>query len=317
MCAHRLRRFLCSLNFLRLPESLNMSSTWSMCSPGRTWVPMDPLNPTYGLWAKSPHVRGRIAALPPRRSDVLIRTMVDLLIELALERENNCHIEKFRNRRPGKGASPIPDRDESRWSKTPTNPNKGGGKGGGNLRAMNEVKPEAGVPLLFYCKPVNYKGGPCHAPDCEPRSGCMLPLKRQDQTKDGKTVHHKGSPQVHHQLWFLWQTPSLQGRMPHKNSARVTNSNTRRLSARKTILPPNPPRMVTRVLKGEGKGVTSTEHPTTIPRGARQRPLLLLLPPLLTLRSVRMEMTPPQRILNPRGGDRPALPNRCWLQGRT
>ena len=56
---------------------------------------------------------------------------------------------------------------------------------------MNEVKPEAGTPPLFYCKPVNDKGGPCHAADCDLRSGCMLQMKRQQHTKDGKTVTHQ------------------------------------------------------------------------------------------------------------------------------
>ena len=53
---------------------------------------------------------------------------------------------------------------------------------------MNEVKPDAGTPPLFYCKPVNDKGGPCHAPDCHHRSSCMLQMKRQQHSKDGKTV---------------------------------------------------------------------------------------------------------------------------------
>ena len=61
---------------------------------------------------------------------------------------------------------------------------------GGNLRAMSEVKPETGAPPLFYCKPVNDDGGPCHALDCDHRSGCVLQVKRQQHTKDGKTVTH-------------------------------------------------------------------------------------------------------------------------------
>ena len=65
--------------------------------------------------------------------------LVDLLIELALERENDSHMEKFLKSHLGKGASPSPDSGESRESNTPTNSNKGGGRGGGNLRAMNEV----------------------------------------------------------------------------------------------------------------------------------------------------------------------------------
>ena len=72
--------------------------------------------------------------------------LVDLVIELALKRENDSHMEKFLQRHLGKGANPTPDLGASRGSKTPTNPNKGGGKGGDNLRAMNEVEPEAGVP---------------------------------------------------------------------------------------------------------------------------------------------------------------------------
>ena len=56
---------------------------------------------------------------------------------------------------------------------------------------MNEVKPDAGTPPLFYCKPVNDKGGPCHAPDCDQRSSCMLQMKRQQHTKDGKPVTHQ------------------------------------------------------------------------------------------------------------------------------
>ena len=42
-----------------------------------------------------------------------------------------------------------------------------------------------------------------------------------------------------------------------------------------------------------------------------------LLPPLLTLRSVRREIAPPQRSLTPRGGDWPGWPNRSWLLGWT
>ena len=56
---------------------------------------------------------------------------------------------------------------------------------------MNEVQPDAGTPPLFYCRPVNDKGGPCHASDCDLRSGCMLQMKRQQHTKDGKQVTHQ------------------------------------------------------------------------------------------------------------------------------
>ena len=117
--------------------------------------------------------------------------LVDLLIELALERENDSHTEKFLQKHLGRGGNPTPERGEGKGPEKPTNANQGGGKGRGNLPAMNEVKPDAGTPPLFYCKPVNDKGGPCHAPDCDQRSSCMLQLERQQHTKDGKPVTHQ------------------------------------------------------------------------------------------------------------------------------
>ena len=56
---------------------------------------------------------------------------------------------------------------------------------------MSENEPETGTSPLFYCKPVNDKGGPRHAPDCDHRSGCLLQLKRQQHTTDRKTVTGK------------------------------------------------------------------------------------------------------------------------------
>ena len=117
--------------------------------------------------------------------------LLDLLIELALERENDSHMEKFVKKHLGRGDTPTPECGERKGPKNPTNTNQGGGKGRDNLRAMNEVKPDAGTPPLFYCKPVNDKGGPCHAPDCDHRSSSMLQMKRQQHSKDGKTVTHQ------------------------------------------------------------------------------------------------------------------------------
>ena len=91
----------------------------------------------------------------------------------------------------GRGGNPTPECGEGKGPKNPTNANQKGGKGRGNLRAMNEVKSEAGTPPLFYCRPVNDKGGPCHAPDCDQCSSCMLQMKRQQHTKDGKPVTHQ------------------------------------------------------------------------------------------------------------------------------
>ena len=75
--------------------------------------------------------------------------LVDLLIELALERENDSHKEKFLNQHLGRGGIPTPKLGEGKGAKNPTNANQGGGKGRGNLRAMNDVKPDAGTPRLF------------------------------------------------------------------------------------------------------------------------------------------------------------------------
>ena len=114
--------------------------------------------------------------------------LVDLLIKLALERENDSQMEKFLKKHLGRGGTPTPERGKGKGPKNPTNADQKGCKGRGNLRAMNEVKPDAGTLPLFYSKPVNDKGGPCHAPDCEHRSSCMLQMKGQQHSKDGKTV---------------------------------------------------------------------------------------------------------------------------------
>ena len=81
--------------------------------------------------------------------------LVDLLIELALERENDSQMEKFLQKHLGRGGTPTPKRGEEKRPGNPTNTNHGGGKGRGNLRAMNEVTPDAGTPpfvLLQTCQ---------------------------------------------------------------------------------------------------------------------------------------------------------------------
>ena len=75
--------------------------------------------------------------------------LVDLLIALALERGNDSHMEKFLKKHLGRGGPPTPERGKGKGPKNPTNANQGGGKGRGNLRAMNEVKPDASTPLCF------------------------------------------------------------------------------------------------------------------------------------------------------------------------
>ena len=73
----------------------------------------------------------------------------DLLIELALERENDSHMGKFLRKHLGRGSTPTPERGKGKGPKNPTNANQGGGKGRGTLRAMNKVKPYAGTRPLF------------------------------------------------------------------------------------------------------------------------------------------------------------------------
>ena len=48
-----------------------------------------------------------------------------------------------------------------------------------------------GAPNLFYCRPTDDKGRPCHAPDCGGRSACMLQLKHTQKNKDGQEVKHQ------------------------------------------------------------------------------------------------------------------------------
>ena len=178
MLPARISEYVCDLEYL--------FSRMNVCSYGAT-------EPHLWLMSKNPQRTWDDCRPTSERKSRIhsYNELVDLLIEVALERENDSHMEKFLKKQFGRGGNPTPEHGEGKGAKNPTNANQGGGKGGGNLRAMNEVKPEAGTPPLFYCKPVNDKGGPCHAPDCDQRSSCMLQMKRQQHTKDGKPVTHQ------------------------------------------------------------------------------------------------------------------------------
>ena len=232
--------------------------------------------------------------------------LVDLLIQLALERRNDPHMEKFLKKHLGRGGTPTTERAEGKGPKNPTNTNQGGGKGRGNLRAMNEVKPETGTPPFFFCKPLNDKGGPCHAPDCDLRSGCMLQMKRQQHTKDGKTVTHRDHFRCTITCGYCGKRCHYEDEC-HKKNVRVTNTKGRRLNARRPKFPPELPRMGIRVVKEEARGVAKVK-PWTL-RGAHQRLLLLPLLPVLTLRSAHRGITPPLRGLIRRRGDWPGWPS--------
>ena len=106
-----------------------------------------------------------------------------------MERENDSHMDKYLHKhlrrdapaeRPQGGRSPQPH----------SNPGKGKG---GKLKHMKETSPAKGkgAPNLFYCQPTDDEGGPCHAPDCDGRSSCMLQLQRKQKTKDGQEVKHQ------------------------------------------------------------------------------------------------------------------------------
>ena len=236
---------------------------------------------------------------------------VDLLYELSLERENDSHMGKFPEKHLGRGGNPTPERGEGKGPKNPTNANQGGGKGGGNPRAMNEVKPEAGTPPLCYCRTVNEKRGPCHAPDCDPRSSCMLQMKQQQHTKNEKPVTH----QDHFRCTI---TCGYCGKLRHYDKeCHIKKSESdvlkrQEAERQKTQTPTKNPQNGDKGGKEGGKRGGKMDPLT--PRGAHQRLLLhspLLLHPLLPQvipRSALRGITLPLRGITPRRGAWPGWP---------
>ena len=55
--------------------------------------------------------------------------LVDLLIELALGRDNDPHMEKFLKKHLCRGGTLTPERGEGKGPEYPTNASQGGGKG--------------------------------------------------------------------------------------------------------------------------------------------------------------------------------------------
>ena len=115
--------------------------------------------------------------------------LADLLIELAMERENDSHMDKYLRKHLRREA-PAEEAQGGRSPQPHSNPGKGKG---GQLKHMKETPPAKGkgAPNLFYCQPTDDKGGPCHAPDCDGRSSCMLQLQRKQKTKIGQGVKHQ------------------------------------------------------------------------------------------------------------------------------
>ena len=62
----------------------------------------------------------------------------------------------------------------------------------GSRKHMKQTPPSigTGAPNLFYCRPTGDKGAPCHAPDCDGQSACMLQLQRKQKTKDCQELKH-------------------------------------------------------------------------------------------------------------------------------
>ena len=133
--------------------------------------------------------------------------LVDLLIKLAMERENDSHMDRYlckhlRRETPA---------EKGRGGRSPQ-PHSNSGKGrGGQLKHMTETRPSKGKgsPNFFYCRPTDDKRGPCHAPDCDGRSACMLQLKRTQKTKDGQQVKAPRPFQLNDNVRILRQKEAL------------------------------------------------------------------------------------------------------------
>ena len=151
-----------------------------------------------------------------------------------------------------------------------------------------------------------------YLPTCDHRSGCMLQPKRQQHTKDGKTVTHQDHFSCTITCGYCGNRRHYEDECHIKN-VRVTNANGRRLNARKHKHPPELPRMGIRVVKEEAREVARVETPT--PRGAHRRPLFLPFLPLLTPKRAHRGITPPLRVPTQRRGDWPEWLSPSWLQG--
>ena len=90
--------------------------------------------------------------------------LVDLLIALAMERQNDSHMDKYL-RKHLRRKTPAEKSPGGRSPQPHSYPEKGHG---GLLKHLTETPPSKGkgAPNLFYCRPTDDKGGPCHAPDC-------------------------------------------------------------------------------------------------------------------------------------------------------
>ena len=115
--------------------------------------------------------------------------LVDLLLELAIKRENDSYMDKYLHKHLQRE---IPAEKAPR-GRSPQ-PNSKLGKGcGAHLEQMTETPSSKGKgdSHCLYCRSTDDKGGPCHAPGCDGRRVCMPQLKRTQKTKDGQEVKHQ------------------------------------------------------------------------------------------------------------------------------
>ena len=98
--------------------------------------------------------------------------LVDRWMELAIERENDSHMDKYL-RTDLQRETPAEKSPGGRSPQPHSNPGK---SRGGQLKHITETPSSKGkrAPNLFYSRPTDDKGGPCHAPNREGRSACML-----------------------------------------------------------------------------------------------------------------------------------------------
>ena len=160
---------------------------------------MGRMNPTsYG--PTEPHL-WLVGKIPPRTWENCRHTserksathsyddLVDLLIELAMDKENDSHMDRYL-RKHLRRETPAEKAPGGRWPQPHSNPGKGHGM---HLKHMTETPSSQGkgAPNPFYCRPTDDRGGPCHGPDCDERSACMLQLKRTQKTKDGQELKYR------------------------------------------------------------------------------------------------------------------------------
>ena len=115
--------------------------------------------------------------------------LVDLLIELAMERKNDSHMDKYLHKHVRRETSA----EKAPGGRSPQPHSKPAKGRVGQLEHMTETPRSKGkgTPNLFYCRPTDDEGRPCHVPDCDGRSACMLRLKCTQKTKNGQEVKHQ------------------------------------------------------------------------------------------------------------------------------